>query len=181
MCALIAYTLLAPLTYSSSSLARRSIGPRPDIHTAAVMTVNDRIIRDNGSVRKAAGKRCPGVTVQPHSLALIIREGLSALGAHCVKTTSQVGGAIIAETGGDMSQFATVRLLASWAEGCPGRPCVICRPHQERQGLWQPASRRRPRPGRLRRGADQGNLLAGPLRTTHRPPRPVEGLVADTV
>ncbi|MEV7004597.1 transposase [Streptomyces sp. NPDC093982] len=66
---------------------------------------------------------------------------------------------IIAETGADMSRFASAKHLASWAGVCPGNPYL--------KGAISLAA--------FRHGENQGHLSAGPLQAADRPPQPPQG------
>jgi transposase len=84
---------------------------------------------------------------------------------------------IIAETGGDMSRFASAKHLASWAGVCPGHHESAGRTKNTKVRPGNSVSQRRPRPRRVRRGEKETYLAARYERLTARR-GPLRALVA---
>ena len=69
---------------------------------------------------------------------------------------------IIAETGGDMTRFATAKHLASWAGVCPGHHESAGRTKNTKVRPGNPYLKGAPRPRRIRRRENQGHLPRTP-------------------
>ena len=83
---------------------------------------------------------------------------------------------LIAETGGDMSRFATAGHLVSWAGMCPGNNESAGKQYSGHTRQGQQLATRSPRRGRHRRGPQQEQPPHHPIQAPGRPPRPEEAV-----